>query len=92
MRVSAQAMCLYSQPTQASNFICRVSPPSYHSDERKDSCSQQTLSFTISTHLHVSKALALTQPQTPDLACKETYSILINRFQLLLNVSEPNNS
>ena len=31
VRVSAQAMCLYSQPTQARNPVRRGSPPSYHS-------------------------------------------------------------
>ena len=61
---------------------CTVNPPRpaslstgdlhlYHSVfncERKDSCSQETPSFTISTHIQVSKALIPTQPLTPDWA------------------------
>ena len=52
VRVSAQAMCLYSQPTQARNPVRSGSSPSYHSEsnyERKDSCSQRPRLL----HLHI---------------------------------------
>ena len=48
--VSAQAMYLYSQPTQARNPVCRGPPLSYHSvvNCEKDSCSQRPRLFPSS--------------------------------------------
>ena len=85
MKVSAQAMYLYSQPTQACNPICRGPPLSYPSvfNCEKDSCSQRPHLFP-SPRIYVFKALTLTQPLIPDPAHTETYSIHIQR-EILLN-------
>ena len=66
--VSAQAMCLYSQPTQARNPVRRGSPPSYHSvsnHKRKDSCSQRPRLLNLHIYRYM-LALTLTQPPIPD--------------------------
>ena len=72
MRVSAQAMCLYSQPTQARNPVRRGSPLNYHSVfncERKDSRSQ------IYTYIHVYKVQSPYPNTAPYPAHRETYSM-----------------
>ena len=76
VRVSAQGMRLYSQPTQARNPVCTGSPLSYHSVcncERKDICSQKTPSLPISPYIHMYKLQStIHQKQPTSFAVVET--------------------
>ena len=56
VRVSNQAMCLYSQPIQVHHPIRRGSSPTYHSVfnyEWKDSCSQRPYLFHLHIHMYM---------------------------------------